>query len=191
VWRPGIPGCPRRAREPTSLLRDRLSAREPDRLLAAFAKSVAASRQAVEHARQYRTLGIWLPCPSDEGPASSRCAHEACRVSGFAAAADHPVPLRAADHADHFYDRRGQLFLESADRPRDGGRAGRAVRKDAIGSTQNEFDPIKALVASAAAVGTKQPDFYSDTRCLQYLFSILRNSGTILSAYVGLADSSF
>ena len=63
-------------------------------------------------------------------------------------------------------------------------------RKDAIGSIQNEFDPIKALVASAAAVGTKQPDFYSDTRCLQYLFSILRNSGTILSVYVGLADSA-
>jgi len=64
-------------------------------------------------------------------------------------------------------------------------------RKDAIGGIQNAFDPIKALVHSGAAAGTEQPDFYGDTRCLKYLFSILRNSGTILSAYVGLADSSF
>ena len=62
-------------------------------------------------------------------------------------------------------------------------------RKDAIGGIQNAFDPIKALVHSGAAAGTEQPDFYGDTRCLKYLFSILRNSGTILSAYVGLTDS--
>ena len=64
-------------------------------------------------------------------------------------------------------------------------------RTDAIESIQHNFDPIKSLVRSAAAVGADQPDFYSDNRSLRYLFSILQHSGKIVSMYVGLADGSF
>ncbi|TAJ40078.1 MAG: adenylate/guanylate cyclase domain-containing protein [Reyranella sp.] len=64
-------------------------------------------------------------------------------------------------------------------------------RTDAIANIQNDFDPIKSLVRSAAAVGADQPDFYSDNRSLRYLFSIIQHSDKIVSMYVGLADGSF
>jgi adenylate cyclase len=64
-------------------------------------------------------------------------------------------------------------------------------RTDAIANIQHDFDPIKSLVRSAAAVGADQPDFYSDNRSLGYLFSIVQHSDKIVSMYVGLADGSF
>ena len=64
-------------------------------------------------------------------------------------------------------------------------------RTDAIQNIQHDFDPIKSLVRSAAAVGGAQPDFYSDNRSLRYLFSIVQHSDKIVSMYVGLADGSF
>lgn len=64
-------------------------------------------------------------------------------------------------------------------------------RTDAIQNIQHDFDPIKSLVRSAAAVGADQPDFYSDNRSLGYLFSIIQHSEKIVSMYVGLADGSF
>jgi adenylate cyclase len=64
-------------------------------------------------------------------------------------------------------------------------------RTDAIQNIQHDFDPIKSLVRSAAAVGAAQPDFYSDNRSLRYLFSIIQHSEKIVSMYVGLADGSF
>jgi adenylate cyclase len=64
-------------------------------------------------------------------------------------------------------------------------------RTDAIDNILHDFDPIKSLVRSAAAVGADQPDFYSDNRSLRYLFSILQHSDKIVSMYVGLADGSF
>jgi adenylate cyclase len=64
-------------------------------------------------------------------------------------------------------------------------------RTDAIQNIQHDFDPIKSLVRSAAAVGAAQPDFYSDNRSLAYLFSIIQHSEKIVSTYVGLADGSF
>src|SRR5687768_14961173 len=64
-------------------------------------------------------------------------------------------------------------------------------RTDAIDNILHDFDPIKSLVRSAAAVGADQPDFYSDNRSLRYLFSIIQHSDKIVSMYVGLADGSF
>lgn len=64
-------------------------------------------------------------------------------------------------------------------------------RTDAIANIQHDFDPIRSLVRSAAAVGADQPDFYSDNRSLRYLFSIIQHSNKIVSMYVGLADGSF
>ncbi len=64
-------------------------------------------------------------------------------------------------------------------------------RTDAIENIQHDFDPIRSLVRSAAAVGADQPDFYSDNRSLRYLFSIVQHSSKIVSMYVGLADGSF
>lgn len=64
-------------------------------------------------------------------------------------------------------------------------------RTDAIENIQSDFDPIRSLVRSAAAVGADQPDFYSDNRSLRYLFSIIQHSSKIVSMYVGLADGSF
>ncbi|MDP1964937.1 MAG: hypothetical protein Q8K93_22360, partial [Reyranella sp.] len=60
-------------------------------------------------------------------------------------------------------------------------------RTDAIANILHDFDPIKSLVRSAAAVGADQPDFYSDNRSLRYLFSIIQHSDKIVSMYVGLA----
>lgn len=64
-------------------------------------------------------------------------------------------------------------------------------RTDAIQNIKQDFDPIKSLVRSAAAVGADQSDFYSDNRSLGYLFSIIQHSEKIVSMYVGLADGSF
>ena len=64
-------------------------------------------------------------------------------------------------------------------------------RTDAIDSIQGMFNPIKSLVRSAATVGSQEPDFYSDNRSLEYLFSMLLHSDKLVSVYVGMADGSF
>ena len=64
-------------------------------------------------------------------------------------------------------------------------------RIDAIDSIQNVFASIKSLVASAAAIGSEQPDFYSDNRAVKYLLGITRHSETVTSVYIGMEDASF
>jgi len=64
-------------------------------------------------------------------------------------------------------------------------------RVEAVANIQNTLDAIKSLVRSAAAVGSQQPDFYSDNRSLKYLFSILLHSDKLISMYVGMSDGSF
>lgn len=64
-------------------------------------------------------------------------------------------------------------------------------RIDAIDSIQNVFAPIKSLVASAAAIGSEQPDFYSDNRAVKYLLGITRYSETVTSVFIGMEDASF
>lgn len=64
-------------------------------------------------------------------------------------------------------------------------------RIDAIASVQNLLTPIRSLVASAAAIGSAQADFYTDNRALQYLLGIMRYSEMVTSVYVGMEDASF
>lgn len=64
-------------------------------------------------------------------------------------------------------------------------------RVDALENIRDDFNPIKSLVRSAAAIGEQSPDFYSDSRCLRYFYSILLHSQKIVSVYVGLNDGSF
>ncbi len=64
-------------------------------------------------------------------------------------------------------------------------------RIDAIDSIQNVFAPIKSLVASAAAIGSEQPDFYSDNRAVKYLLGITRYSETVTSVFIVMEDASF
>jgi len=64
-------------------------------------------------------------------------------------------------------------------------------RAEAIDSIQSMFNPIKSLIGSAAMVGSQQPDFYSDNRSLEYLYSVLLHSDKLISIYVGMADGSF
>jgi adenylate cyclase len=63
-------------------------------------------------------------------------------------------------------------------------------RIDALESVEDDFDPIKSLVRSAAVLGSQDPDFYRDNRCLKYFYSILAHSPNVTSVYVGLADGS-
>src|SRR5690349_7498461 len=63
-------------------------------------------------------------------------------------------------------------------------------RIDAIGNIQAEFNPIKSLVRSAAAIGAQYPDFYRDDRCFTYFHSVLLHSPRIVSVYVGLNDGT-
>jgi adenylate cyclase len=64
-------------------------------------------------------------------------------------------------------------------------------RLDAIDNIREDFDPIKSLVRSAAALGEQDPGFYLDSRCFRYFYSILVHSPKIVSVYVGLADGAF
>jgi adenylate cyclase len=64
-------------------------------------------------------------------------------------------------------------------------------RTDALENIEDEFNPLKSLIRSAAIVGEQYPEFYASDRCLKYFFSILLHSPKIVSVYVGLADGSF
>ncbi len=63
-------------------------------------------------------------------------------------------------------------------------------RIDALESIEDDLNPLKSLIGSAAALGDQDPAFYSDNRCLKYFFSILMHSQKIVSVYVGLNDGS-
>lgn len=67
----------------------------------------------------------------------------------------------------------------------------RRFNVEAIEDIQYEFEPIKSLVRSAAAIGTELPDFYAGKGSVNYLFSVLLHSNKIISAYVGLNDGAF
>ena len=64
-------------------------------------------------------------------------------------------------------------------------------RRDAIGNIQDDFNPIKSLVRSAATLGSEQPDFFADDKSLKYFMSILEHSEKIVSVYVALEDGTF
>src|SRR5260370_37703328 len=64
-------------------------------------------------------------------------------------------------------------------------------RTDALENIEDDFNPLKSLIRSAAAIGDQYPDFYADNRCLTYFYSILLHSRKIVSVYVGLSDGSF
>lgn len=64
-------------------------------------------------------------------------------------------------------------------------------RRAALKDVQNDFEPIKTMASSAAAIGTAQPDFYFSDRSLEYLDSLLRHNSKIVSVYVGLKDGTF
>jgi adenylate cyclase len=64
-------------------------------------------------------------------------------------------------------------------------------RTDALANMEHDFNPLKSLVRSAAALGDQDPGFYESDRCLKYFYSILQHSGRIVSVYVGLQDGSF
>jgi adenylate cyclase len=64
-------------------------------------------------------------------------------------------------------------------------------RSAALKDVQSDFDPIRTMARSAAAIGTEQPDFYFNDRSLEYLNSLLAHSDKIVSVYVGLKDGTF
>ncbi|MFO1082061.1 MAG: adenylate/guanylate cyclase domain-containing protein [Reyranellaceae bacterium] len=64
-------------------------------------------------------------------------------------------------------------------------------RVDAVESMQDDFNPLKSLISSAAVIGEEEPGFYESDRSLRYFFSILQHSPRVVSVYVGLADGSF
>src|SRR5258708_27461818 len=63
-------------------------------------------------------------------------------------------------------------------------------RIDALESIEDDLNPLKSLIGSAAALGDQDPAFYFDNRCLKYFFSILMHSQKIVSVYVGLSDGA-
>ncbi len=63
-------------------------------------------------------------------------------------------------------------------------------RIDALESIEDDFNPLKSLIRSAAALGDQDPGFYRDNRSLKYFYSILLHSPKIVSVYAGLSDGS-
>jgi adenylate cyclase len=64
-------------------------------------------------------------------------------------------------------------------------------RIDALENIEDDFNPLKSLIRTAATIGEQYPGFYSDNRCLAYFYSILIHSKKIVAVYVGLSDGSF
>ncbi|MBS0220523.1 MAG: hypothetical protein JSR91_07260 [Proteobacteria bacterium] len=64
-------------------------------------------------------------------------------------------------------------------------------RTAALKDVQSDFEPMRTMARSAAAIGTEQPDFYFSDRSLEYLNSLLVHSDRIVSVYVGLKDGTF
>lgn len=64
-------------------------------------------------------------------------------------------------------------------------------RTAALKDVQSDFEPIRTMARSAAAIGTEQADFYFNDRSLEYLNSLLLHGDRIVSVYVGLKDGTF
>ena len=64
-------------------------------------------------------------------------------------------------------------------------------RADAIENIQDDINPIKSLVRSAATLGEQTPDFFNSDVAIPYFQSMVLHSDTIVSAYVGLSDGAF
>ena len=64
-------------------------------------------------------------------------------------------------------------------------------RIDAVDNIQDDINPIRSLIRSAAALGDQLPSFYEKDQSLPYFHSMVLHSDKIVSAYVGLADGSF
>ena len=64
-------------------------------------------------------------------------------------------------------------------------------RVEALANIQADFNPLRSLVRSAAAVGAQDPTFYEGNRCFPYFYSMVLHSTKIVSVYVGLQDGSF
>ncbi len=64
-------------------------------------------------------------------------------------------------------------------------------RIDALENIEDDFNPLKSLIRTAATIGEQYPGFYSDNRCLAYFYSILSHSKKIVAVYVGLSDGAF
>ncbi len=64
-------------------------------------------------------------------------------------------------------------------------------RNEAIDNIQDDFNPIKSLVRSAAAIGDEFPECFASVRCFRYFHTILVHSPKIVSVYVGLENGSF
>ena len=63
-------------------------------------------------------------------------------------------------------------------------------RIDALESIEDDLNPLKSLIRSAASLGEQDPAFYLDNRCLKYFYNILLHSPKIVSVYVGLGDGA-
>ena len=48
-------------------------------------------------------------------------------------------------------------------------------RIDALENIEDDFNPLKSLIRTAATIGEQYPGFYSDNRCLAYFYSILQS----------------
>ncbi|MBV8187574.1 MAG: hypothetical protein JO339_10065 [Alphaproteobacteria bacterium] len=64
-------------------------------------------------------------------------------------------------------------------------------RTDALENMEDDFNPLKSLIRSAAVLGEVEPGFYESDRCFRYFYSMLLHSPRIVSVYVGLEDGSF
>ena len=64
-------------------------------------------------------------------------------------------------------------------------------RIDALENIEDDFNPLKSLIRTAATIGEQYPGFYPDNRCLDYFYSILCHSKKIVTVYVGLSDGAF
>ena len=54
-------------------------------------------------------------------------------------------------------------------------------RTDALENIQDDFDPLKSLVRSAATLGEQSPGFFASDLSLKYFYSILLHSHQIVS----------
>src|SRR5262249_53663387 len=63
-------------------------------------------------------------------------------------------------------------------------------RTDALENMEDDFNPLKSLIRSAAMLGEQDPGFYEGDRCFKYFYSILLHNKRIVSVYVGLEDGS-
>ena len=64
-------------------------------------------------------------------------------------------------------------------------------RNETIREVVSELEMLKSLIATAAELGRQAPDLFTDSRALNYFFSTLDQSETLLNVYVGTEDGTF